>query len=395
MLQPKDDSQYTSLMRISPLNFGAMLFTLIVFPAISVFSATATIKRNSNLRKSPSTSTAIIEELSAGTQVILISKRKRAGYYHIQAQDGAAGWALAKNITISTQPEATAEKSGKKGWHCDDPPPANPANCTLGIDQPFSVGCSNPPFADPESHDIDLHCPNEGCTNNDNDKAQNKIKNYLCAPGTPIQINTNSIDKLQKDVDQLVQQGTFKYGGPSAPQAADRAKLKGLSTLDANGASVTLGEGMLVTLEGFVLDAKHDDSYVLGFKGEGVNCKNSLFDWNDIHIALGETASAEECSSVTAEIIPHFRPAVWDRFDSNACTSPHVTNALPVKGLRVRITGQLFFDGSHSPGPCGKAPGPNSFPRRAVWEIHPVYAIEAFDTVKNKFVRLEDWAQGK
>ena len=74
---------------------------------------------------------------------------------------------------------------------------------------------------------------------------------------------------------------------------------------------------MLVTLEGFVLDAKHDDSYVLGsgpegFKGEGVNCKNSLFDWNDIHIALGETASAEECSSVTAEIIPHFRPAVWD-----------------------------------------------------------------------------------
>jgi hypothetical protein len=226
------------------------------------------------------------------------------------------------------------------------------------------------------------------------------MKNRLCAPGPSIQINTTSIDKLQADVDQLVQQGTFKYGA-SAPQAADRAKLQGLSTLDANGASVTLGEGMLVTLEGFVLDAKHDDTYVLGsgpegFKGEGVNCNNSLFDWNDIHIGLGETASAEECSSVTAEIIPHFRPAVWDRFDSNACTSPHVTNALPVKGLRVRITGQLFFDGSHSPGPCGGGPaGPNSFPRRAVWEIHPVYAIEAFDTAKNKFVTLEEWAQGK
>jgi len=394
MLQPKGDSQYTSLMRLSPLNFAAMLFTLIVFPGISAFSATATIKRNSNLRKSPSTSSAIIEELSAGTQVTLLSKRKRAGYYHVQPEDGAAGWAWARNITVSTQPEATAEK----GRHCDDPPPANPANCTLGIDQPFSVGC-NPPFADAQNHDIDLHCPNEGCANKDNDKAQNKIKNNLCASGTSIQINTTSIDKLQADVDQLVQQGTFKYGA-SAPQAADRAKLQGLSTLDANGASVTLGEGMLVTLEGFVLDAKHDDSYVLGsgpegFKGEGVNCKNSLFDWNDIHIALGETASAEECSSVTAEIIPHFRPAVWDRFDSNACTSPHVTNALPVKGLRVRITGQLFFDGSHSPGPCGGAAGPNSFPRRAVWEIHPVYAIEAFDTDKNKFVTLEEWAQGK
>jgi uncharacterized protein YgiM (DUF1202 family) len=384
-------------MRIPLLNFPAILFTLVVFPAISAFSATGTIKQNSNLRKSASTSSAIVEELSAGAHVTLISERKRAGYYHVQAEDGAAGWAWARNITVSNQPETTAEKSGK-GPHCDDPPPANPANCTLGIDKPFSVDC-NPPFANAQSHDIDLHCPNEGCANKDNDKAQNKVKNNLCASGTPIQINTTSIDKLQADVDQLVQQGTFKYGG-SAPQPADRAKLQGLSTLDANGVSVTVGEGVLVTLEGFVLDAKHDDSYVLGsgpegFKGEGVNCKNSLFEWNDIHIALGETASAEECSSVTAEIIPHFRPALWDRFDSNACTSPHVANALPVKGLRVRITGQLFFDGSHSPGPCHGVKGPNSFPRRAVWEIHPVYAIEAFDTAKNKFVTLEEWAQGK
>jgi uncharacterized protein YgiM (DUF1202 family) len=386
-------------MRISPLNFAAVLLALVVFPAISAFSATATIKRSSNLRKSASTSSAIIEELSPGTQVTLISKKKRAGYYEVRAEDGAAGWVLARNITVSTQPEATAENHGEKKRHCDDPPPAHPANCTPGVDQPFSLDCHNPPFANPQSHDIDLHCPNEGCTAKANDKAQNKIKNNLCAPGTSIQINNTSINNLQAAVDQLVKQGALNYG-ESPPKETDRAKLKGLSTVDANGASVTLGEGMLVTLEGFVLDAKHDDSYVLGtgaegFKGEGVNCKNSLFDWNDIHIALGETASAEECSSVTAEIIPHLRPAVWDRFDCNPCTSPHVANALPVKGLRVRITGQLFFDGSHSPGPCGGTPGKNSFPRRAVWEIHPVYAIEAFDSAQNKFVTLEEWAQGK
>src|ERR1051326_6882711 len=111
------DSQYRSLMRIRLLNFAAMLFTLLVFPAISAFSATATIKRNSNLRKSASTSSAIIEELSAGTQVTLLSERKRAGYYHVQAEDGAAGWAWARNITVSSQPEVTAAK----GRHCDDP----------------------------------------------------------------------------------------------------------------------------------------------------------------------------------------------------------------------------------------------------------------------------------
>ncbi len=306
--------------------------------------------------------------------------------------------AASPTASPSASPGATpnADKTGTRGRHCDDPPPANPSTCTPPLDQPFVVGCTLP-FTG-QSHDIDQHCPNEGCAKKDNDKAQNRIKNNFCSAGPAIQISTTSIDKLQAAVDQLVQQGTFKYG-QSAPEPPDRAKLRDLSTVDVNGNPVLLGEGKLVTFEGFVLDAKHDDTYVLGsgpqgFGGEGVNCKNSLFEWNDIHVALGETAGAEECSSVTAEIIPHFRPALWDRFDSNACTSPHVTNPLPIKGLRVRITGQLFFDGSHTPGPCEGPHGVNSFPRRAVWEIHPVYAIEAFDTAKNKFVTLEEWAQG-
>jgi hypothetical protein len=314
------------------------------------------------------------------------------------APSPAASPAASPTASTSASPGATpnAEKTGTRGRHCDDPPPANPSTCTPPIDQPFVVGCTLP-FTG-QSHDIDQHCPNDGCAKKENDKAQNRIKNNFCGAGPAIQISTASIDKLQAAVDQLVQQGTFKYG-QSAPEPADRAKLHDLSTVDINGNPVLLGEGKLVSFEGFVLDAKHDDTYVLGsgpqgFGGEGVNCKNSLFEWNDIHVALGETASAEECSSVTAEIIPHFRPAVWERFDSNACTSPHVTNPLPIKGLRVRITGQLFFDGSHTPGQCEGPHGVNSFPRRAVWEIHPVYAIEAFDTTKNKFVTLEEWAQG-
>jgi hypothetical protein len=163
--------------------------------------------------------------------------------------------------------------------------------------------------------------------------------------------------------------------------------------VDANGHAVTLAEGDVVTLEGFVLDAKHDDTFPFGFGGESVNCKNSLLEWNDIHIALGQTASARECSSVTAEIIPHSRPALWDRFDTNSCTKQHVTNPLPVKGLRVRITGQLFFDGSHKPNSCS-APAPGGNPlRRSVWEVHPVYKIEVFDGTT--FVSLENWAASR
>lgn len=301
----------------------------------------------------------------------------------------------ASSVTSSATPNA--EKTGTRGPHCDDPVPTNPSHCTPPIDQPFNVGC-NLPFNGGTSHDIDLHCPNDGCASRDSDKAQNRIKNNYCAPGPAIVISTSSIDKLQAAVDQLVQQGTFSYG-QSPPKPEDRTKLHDLSTVDVNGNAVQLGEGKLVTFEGFVLDAKHDNVFVLGsgpqgFQGEGVNCKNSLFEWNDIHVALGETAASEECASVTAEIIPHFRPLLWDRFDSNACTSPQVNKPLPIKGLRVRISGQLFFDGSHTPGPCEGPPGVNSFPRRSVWEIHPVYSIEVFDTAKNKFITLEEWAQG-
>ena len=329
----------------------------------------------------------------------LVSSCQPAPPANTNATSPAASSSAGSAATPSAGAVATpdAGKTGTKGPHCDDPPPANPANCKPPIDQAFVMGC-NPPFTNAQSHDIDQHCPNEGCAKQDNDKAQNRVKNNFCAAGPAIQIGTNSIDKLQAAVDQLVQQGTFKYG-QSAPLPADRAKLHDLSTVDVNGNPVLLGEGKLVTFEGFVLDAKHDDTYVLGsgpqgFAGEGVNCKNSLFEWNDIHVALGETAGAAECSSVTAEISPHSRPALWDRFDSNACTSPHVTNPLPIKGLRVRITGQLFFDGSHTPGQCEGPHGVNSFPRRSVWEVHPAYAIEVFDAAKNRFVTLEEWAQG-
>jgi len=327
--------------------------------------------------------------------IVLVSSCQPSPPVNTNAPGPAASATASPAASAGATPNA--EKTGTRGRHCDDPPPQilQTARPLLISHSTWVVTCHSP--AD-RVMKIDKHCPNEGCAKKENDKAQNRIKNNLCAAGPAIQISTTSIDQLQAAVDQLVQQGTFKYG-QSAPQPADRAKLHDLSTVDVNGNAVLLGEGKLVMFEGFVLDAKHDDTYVLGsgpvgFAGEGVNCKNSLFEWNDIHVALGETAAAEECSSVTAEIIPHFRPLLFERFDSNACTSPHVTNPLPIKGLRVRITGQLFFDGSHTPGPCAGPHGVNSFPRRSVWEVHPAYAIEVFDTAKNKFVTLEEWAQG-
>ncbi len=314
----------------------------------------------------------------------------------------------ASSVINKSSTQRNRAKPKKKVNHCNDPAPSSAAanNCNLNVNQPFAVNC-NLPFSGGESREIDQHCPNQGCTKSPSDITQNLVKNNLCATGAAIEINFESIDRLQSDVDQMVAKHQISYGqraqpkkgkpkGPTGgpPQPNDRPKIGSgkLLTVDKNGHSVKLGEGDIVTLDAFVLDAKHDDTFPFGFGGETVNCKNSLMEWNDIHIALGRTANMKECDSVTAEIIPHFRPSVWERFDSNSCTVGHVKNPLPVEGIRVRITGQLFFDGSHLPNSCSNPhPGGNPL-RRAVWEIHPVYKIEVFDVSSTSFISLEDWA---
>jgi hypothetical protein len=46
--------------------------------------------------------------------------------------------------------------------------------------------------------------------------------------------------------------------------------------------------------------------------GETVNCNGGTESENDIHMALGAAADTEECSSVSAEISPPYRPAPWN-----------------------------------------------------------------------------------
>jgi hypothetical protein len=286
-------------------------------------------------------------------------------------------------------------KSKKHVNHCSDPEPssAQANNCNLHIDEPFKVGCELP-FDGGKSREIDEHCPNGGCTNSVADVLQNKIKNNYCVTGAAVEINFESIDRLQSAVDKMKlnygpkkksKTGRFT-GGPPLPKERSKIGRGKLATVDKQGNPVMLGEGDLVSIVGIVLDAHHADTFPFGFAGETVNCKNSLLEWNDIHIALVETPNMKECDSVTAEIIPHFRPSLWERFDSNSCTVGHVTNPLPVEGIQVKLTGQLFFDGSHRALPC------SSPKRRSVWEVHPVYRIEVFDVAISSFVPFNTWA---
>jgi hypothetical protein len=83
-----------------------MWLALVLIFTLSAVSQTGSLQHNSNLRKSASTSSAIIELLSSGTNVTLLSNKPRSGYYHVKTADGATGWVWAKNVIIAAQPSA-------------------------------------------------------------------------------------------------------------------------------------------------------------------------------------------------------------------------------------------------------------------------------------------------
>jgi len=227
-----------------------------------------------------------------------------------------------------------------------------PDHCPGGSPLPFAA-------IEGKTHPIDKTCGIEGKTASPaNSHIQNKVKNNFCASAPGGQPETVTPQKL------VALQASTKIPSGHGKEPSDRKPLE------------TLGEGKLVRMKAFLIEAHHAD---LG-GGESVNCNGGKEEDNDIHIALGSKADSQECDSVSAEITPHYRPASWNEighFETfNSSTKKYTPNPALASRLQAhpyRITGQLFFDASHEPCPCSKACNPI---RASVWEIHPVYSIE-------------------
>jgi hypothetical protein len=229
--------------------------------------------------------------------------------------------------------------------------------------QSFPDRCPNQsslPFAAIElKHPIDSACGIKGKpTAAPNSQLQNAAKNNFCATAPGNQPETFTPQML---ID--LQAKTHVKPG-SGQEPSDRKPLQ------------DLGEGKLIRMKAFLIEAHHAD---LG-SGESVNCNGATEELNDVHIAFGAQANAQECDSVTAEISPHYRPASWNEIGHyekwNSSTkkyTPDPAMAARLKSLPYRVTGQLFFDASHSVCPCGTNCNPV---RSSLWEIHPVYNIE-------------------
>lgn len=238
-------------------------------------------------------------------------------------------------------------------------------------------------FPSAQATAIDSKCPPKGTPPSDDpgDGPQNLVKNNFCtSSATAATIDLPRITSLQGDAQ--TQETALHFTPGQAPK--DRSFLS------------ALGEGNLVVFEGYVFEARQEC-------GETVNCGETVPNVNashDIHIAVlaqpRKTRSSdppaaqdkEECTGFVAEMIPHHRPAEW-----TACN----VNAVAKKGLKVRITGQQFFDGSHLPCTNGVPDGDN--PKRvSLWELHPIYMFEVCpsgDCASGGWQPLEQYMAGK
>lgn len=317
---------------------------LVVVVSIAASSQTATVERNSNLRKRASTTSAVIEGLPAGTRVDLLSNRRRSGYYHVRAEDGALGWVWGRNVRVSISVgTATNEMSTIRP--------------SVGG---FNPGCTLPFDDIKEKHPIiDDSCTIDGAKRSggalaDAKLAENHVKNDFCVAGTPVDISYNNLLQLEEERENI-------HDAELPDAAARKAQLADVITVNGR----TIGEGTLVRLVIDVIEAHYSDTKRHPSQksfGESVNCYRPSDEENDIHIVLGERTNADECKSVTAEMSPHFRPAQWTPANVNS-----------VGEHPVRVTGQLFYDSSHTICEPGKRTAPK---RASLWEIHPVYQFE-------------------
>jgi hypothetical protein len=233
---------------------------------------------------------------------------------------------------------------------------------------------------------IDSLCGNTGCFKGAANDKQNAMKNNFCAPTNEIiPVTLQTFVDLR---DAANSEPSITIGEPPP----SRAKLANIMKL---GDGTRLGEGKTVVFVGYVLDARHsnvdkDDPLNKG-NGESVQCNLLGCAYNDIHIDLtADRNDRTPCHSVVAEIIPHYRPPAWDLFDSP-------DYAAFLKTHPVKITGQLFYDDSHvactKDGKAGFNPARNNakdFERLALWEIHPIYAIDVCKNTDRSQCNLAD-----
>jgi hypothetical protein len=302
---------------------GSCLLTLVfLFSALAGYAQTATILRGSNLRKAPSTSTAILETLHQGDSVTLMSTRKRSGYYHVSASDGTVGWVLAKNVSTSGPAPSPGPSPGPGPAPGPGPSPGpTPTGLVAQLEAASVKAVPQPMMINGQNV-----CGPTGDANDAKTQAldSNKNRTDIPNPGAYIPVDWNALAGLPPDqVDQL--------------------------------------QGAPVEVEGYL---SHRIQVENSGSGESTNCHLTNLDEVDWHMYLTNQPAQGIANAVIVETTPRTRPLhSWDQ---------NKLSQLIDSNTRVRISGWLMYDWQHI-GVIGTQ-------RATVWEVHPITRIETQDS---------------
>lgn len=83
----------------------------------SLLAQEASVTRNVNLRRDPSTSSPVLAHLASGARLTLVDASADSGFYHVRTEDDQVGWVWAKfvklvqNLTPASAPAAATAAS--------------------------------------------------------------------------------------------------------------------------------------------------------------------------------------------------------------------------------------------------------------------------------------------
>lgn len=270
-----------------------------------------------NVRRSPSSKSGVLEKLSSGDTVTLLSATKRNRYYHVAVADGERGWILSNAVRVLASADtgqATMGTTSAGGW-------------------PDSIAR----WAKPPMTELDT--------------------GRCAAVGAGIAHVDSATDLRKNRVDQAAAyQAVPAEAILALPWQGLATKRFGWSAAD--NAKVATYEGVPVALEGYLGGAKEEGK-------EATNCELDTHPWHDWHVWVVATpdlgTAGDRRQAIVVEVTPRVRAGHpgWS-LDSLMSFHQH--------GTRVRISGWLMLDPDH-PDQVGNTRG-------TTWEIHPVTKIE-------------------
>lgn len=316
-----------------------LAFLLLLALPCAAFGESVTVRRNVNLRPTPSTSRPEIRLLRPGAKLGLVEAEQRNGFLHVRSTDGNEGWVWARNVRASearptrrvAREPATAVSRQRRTYHAR----AATARATAGSGK----ACADS-LAD---------CPAEGCAAPGSPDALVNIqkKSIPDTTNAPIQLSFADLRSLQKAADNA------GMGGGSKLSQEDRDQLAALEPA---------GEGAYVEVTGYIAPER-----VIKWAGpESVNCKLSGWQSNDVHVPVVEQADQSEFESLVVEPIPQGR--------SDDLTIDQLAQ-WQEKGTLLRIRGQLFCDNKHRVNDDPDKVMRSEPKRFTLFEVHPVLEI--------------------